>query len=124
MRQSRLYNDYIMNESLLRALCDRYEFNGTLAYQDLFTLIGMEHPQLFYHLDCVWNRQLDDTAVIDEKFTAIFEPFHRCDGAIRIYHANGGSINPEVDAAEMNNSPLKIPLKSLISTLIFNENNV
>lgn len=97
MRRNKVYHRYLFDEEQLKALCDRYEFKGTLAYQDVFTLIGMERPELFYHLDCVWNRQLDDTALIDEKFTAIFEPFHRCDGPIRIYHANGGSIMPEIE---------------------------
>ncbi len=97
MRRNEVYHRYLFDEEQLQALCARYEFKGTLAYQDVFTLIGMEHPELFFHLDCVWNRQLDDTALIDEKFTAIFEPFHRCDGPIRVYHANGGSVMPEIE---------------------------
>ena len=54
--------------------------------------MGMEHPELFHHLDCTWNRQLDESSLADEKFTAVFPSFHRCDGDVHIYHANGGSI--------------------------------
>lgn len=97
MRQSQLYGSYLESEEPIRALCEKFEFNGTLAYQDLFTLIGAEHPELIHTLDCVWNRQLDDTALVDKKFTDIFKPFHRCEEPIRIFHANGGSVMPDDD---------------------------
>lgn len=99
MRKSAIYNSYFDDEKY-RTICKKYQFNGTLAYQDFFTLLGMEHPELFYPLDCSWNRQMDISAFADEKFTGVFEEFHRCDGKIRIFHANGGSTFPDDEESD------------------------
>lgn len=96
MRTSSVYNKYL-TEFNLKKLRDKYEFNGTLAYQDFFTLIGMDHVDLFCPLNCSWNRQLDESAAGDDKFSAIFRIFHQCDEAINIFHANGGSDFPDID---------------------------
>lgn len=97
MRRNRLYNWYLLKEERLQWLLEKYEFNGTLAYQDFFTLLGMEHPELFRQLDCGWNRQLDESSAIDEKLSNMFTACHRCDERVRIYHANGGSDMPPDD---------------------------
>lgn len=55
----------------------------------------MEHSDLFYNMDCSWNRQLDISGFADEKFTRVFEDFHRCGGETKVYHANGGSTFPD-----------------------------
>ena len=96
MRRSRLFNSFL-DPMKIGQLVNKYEFEGTLAHQDLFTLIGMEEPRLFNVLDCTWNRQMDATGIIDEKFTGIFNQFHECNGTILVYHANGGSLMPEND---------------------------
>lgn len=95
LRANSLYNSYVDNTSKLAELIAKYEFQGTLAHQDFFTLLGMEHEDLFYILDCSWNRQLDTSGLADEKFNKIFEDFHMCPEPIKIFHANGGSIMAE-----------------------------
>lgn len=100
MRSSRLYND-LLTYHKLAPICDKYGFNGSLGHQDFFTLVGMEHPELFFVLDCSWNRQLDTgwANVVNET---LFAAYHNCPGKVRIYHANGGARLPDpgsVDAA-------------------------
>ena len=104
IRRNRLYRSYLFDENAsLQSLLTKYEFNGTLAYQDFFTLIGMEHPQLFRQMDCSWNRQLDETSSVDEKLNEMFLACHRCDQRVQIYHANGGSDMPEDDENDQHN---------------------
>lgn len=92
MRKSNLYNSLI-NSTVLDSLCAKYEFEGYLGHQDFFTLTGMEYPQLYYKLDCSWNRQLD---IGWSKVTGknIFEQYHKCENKIKILHANGDSRVP------------------------------
>ena len=55
MRESKLYDSLITPEAVDR-LTKKYYFQGHLGDQDFFTLIGMEHEDLFYILPCTWNR--------------------------------------------------------------------
>lgn len=57
MRQSKLYSELITPESVEK-MTNKYHFKGHLGDQDFFTLIGMEHEDLFHILPCNWNRQL------------------------------------------------------------------
>lgn len=57
MRHSKLYNQLITPEAIEK-LTKKYYFKGHLGDQDFFTLISMEHENLFHKLDCTWNRQL------------------------------------------------------------------
>ena len=93
MRRSRLYNSYLERDQLL-ALITKYEWKGCIGYQDFFTLLGVEHPQLFRVLDCTWNRQLDVLQKLDVYYEREFEHFHRCDGSIKVWHTNGASTLP------------------------------
>ncbi|XP_022244275.1 xyloside xylosyltransferase 1-like [Limulus polyphemus] len=92
MRKSSLYNS-LLKEDLIEALCFKYKFKGYLGHQDFFTLIGMEYPELYYTLDCTWNRQLD-TAWLKTVNATIFEPYHICPGTVKIYHGNGDTFIP------------------------------
>ncbi|KFM78777.1 Xyloside xylosyltransferase 1, partial [Stegodyphus mimosarum] len=92
MRKSQLYNA-LLNDTLLENLCKKYEFEGYLGHQDFFTLTGMEFPELYYKLDCSWNRQLD-VGWRNEVDTAIFDLYHQCKGKINILHANGDAVLP------------------------------
>ena len=94
MRRSRLYNSYLERDQLL-ALITKYEWKGCLGYQDLFTLLGVEHPQLFRVLDCTWNRQIDKGLRV--LGADLFDHFHRCNGPIKVWHANGKSALPGED---------------------------
>lgn len=92
MRKSVLYNS-LLNTTVLEKLCKKYQFNGYLGHQDFFTLTGMEYPHLYYKLDCSWNRQLDVgwKNVVGDK---IFDLYHKCDGKIKVFHANGDAMVP------------------------------
>ncbi len=57
MRNSNLYSQLITPLSV-ETLTKKYYFKGHLGDQDFFTLIGMDHEELFYVLPCNWNRQL------------------------------------------------------------------
>ncbi|XP_018495180.1 xyloside xylosyltransferase 1 [Galendromus occidentalis] len=96
MRNSSKYN-WNFDEDHLRSLQEKYFFNGDLGHQDFFTLLGMEYPELFYHLHCSWNRQLEMTWALRVS-EELFEKYHRCDGLIKVYHANAGSKFPEEDS--------------------------
>ena len=62
MRQSRTYNALMSNlNGSVDALAAKYHFRSHLGDQCLFTLVGLEHPELFYPLDCHFNYQLDTT---------------------------------------------------------------
>ena len=94
MRRSPLYNSYLERDRLV-ALITKYEWQGCIGYQDFFTLLGLEHPQLFRVLDCTWNRQLSLLQKFDRDYGKHFEHFHRCDGSVKVWHTNGQSTLPD-----------------------------
>jgi hypothetical protein len=47
-----------------------------LGDQDVYTLLSFEHPDLFYRLPCVWNRQLCTAYIRHAEDLA----FYHCDG--------------------------------------------
>ncbi|KAG8445110.1 hypothetical protein GDO86_010034 [Hymenochirus boettgeri] len=86
MRQSKLYNQ-LLEPNAVRQLAEKYHFKGHLGDQDFFSMIGMEHPELFYVLDCGWNRQLC-TWWRDHGYMDIFDEYYRCESQIKILHGN------------------------------------
>lgn len=93
MRASELYNQ-LLEPSNVAKLADQYRFRGHLGDQDFFTMIGMEHPELFYSLACGWNRQLC-TWWRDHGYGDVFQLYYRCEGPIYIYHGNCNSPIPD-----------------------------
>ncbi|XP_047444294.1 xyloside xylosyltransferase 1 [Mugil cephalus] len=93
MRDSALY-DQLLEPSNVAKLADQYRFRGHLGDQDFFTMIGMEHPELFYSLACGWNRQLC-TWWRDHGYGDVFQLYYHCDGPVYIYHGNCNSPIPE-----------------------------
>ncbi|XP_037554169.1 xyloside xylosyltransferase 1 [Nematolebias whitei] len=93
MRASSLYNQLLKPNNVAK-LADQYRFRGHLGDQDFFTMIGMEHPELFYSLACGWNRQLC-TWWRDHGYGDVFQLYYRCDGPVYIYHGNCNSPIPE-----------------------------
>ncbi|XP_060797746.1 xyloside xylosyltransferase 1 isoform X2 [Neoarius graeffei] len=93
MRQSSLYNRLLEPERVAH-LTEKYRFRGHLGDQDFFTMIGMEHPELFHHLDCGWNRQLC-TWWRDHGYGDVFQLYFRCDGPVYIYHGNCNTPIPD-----------------------------
>ncbi|XP_053710544.1 xyloside xylosyltransferase 1 [Synchiropus splendidus] len=93
MRASALYNE-LLKPSNVAKLADQYRFRGHLGDQDFFTMIGMEHPELFYSLACGWNRQLC-TWWRDHGYGDVFQLYYRCDGPVYVYHGNCNSQIPD-----------------------------
>ncbi|XP_060889687.1 xyloside xylosyltransferase 1 [Labrus mixtus] len=93
MRASALYNQ-LLEPSNVAKLADQYRFRGHLGDQDFFTMIGMEHPELFYPLACGWNRQLC-TWWRDHGYGEVFQLYYRCSGPVYIYHGNCNSPIPD-----------------------------
>ncbi|XP_074492333.1 xyloside xylosyltransferase 1 [Sebastes fasciatus] len=93
MRDSALYNQ-LLQPSNVAKLADQYRFRGHLGDQDFFTMIGMEHPELFYSLACGWNRQLC-TWWRDHGYGDVFQMYYRCDGLVYIFHGNCNSPIPD-----------------------------
>ncbi|XP_033937839.1 xyloside xylosyltransferase 1 [Gymnodraco acuticeps] len=93
MRESALYNQ-LLKPSNVAKLADQYRFRGHLGDQDFFTMIGMEHPELFYPLACGWNRQLC-TWWRDHGYGDVFQMYYRCEGLVYIYHGNCNSPIPD-----------------------------
>lgn len=93
MRQSPLYS-HLLEPAWVQQLADKYHFRGHLGDQDFFTMIGMEHPELFHVLDCTWNRQLC-TWWRDHGYSDVFQAYFRCEGHVKIYHGNCNTPIPE-----------------------------
>lgn len=93
MRASSLYNQLLEPDHVAK-LANQYRFRGHLGDQDFFTMIGMEHPELFYSLACGWNRQLC-TWWRDHGYGDIFQLYYRCDGPVSIYHGNCNTPIPD-----------------------------
>uniref|UniRef100_A0A3B3YWR5 Xyloside xylosyltransferase 1 n=1 Tax=Poecilia mexicana TaxID=48701 RepID=A0A3B3YWR5_9TELE len=93
MRASTLYNQ-LLKPSNVAKLADQYRFKGHLGDQDFFSMIGMEHPELFYSLACGWNRQLC-TWWRDHGYGDVFQLYYGCDGPVYIYHGNCNSPIPD-----------------------------
>ncbi|XP_051957593.1 xyloside xylosyltransferase 1 [Xyrauchen texanus] len=93
MRRSTLYNQLLEPERVTR-LAEKYHFRGHLGDQDFFTMIGMEHGELFYPLACGWNRQLC-TWWREHGYGDIFQLYYHCDGLVHIYHGNCNTPIPD-----------------------------
>ncbi|KAM4628887.1 xyloside xylosyltransferase 1 [Polymixia lowei] len=93
MRASALYNQ-LLEPGNVAKLADQYRFRGHLGDQDFFTMIGMEHPELFYALACGWNRQLC-TWWREHGYRDVFQLYYRCDGPVYIYHGNCNTPIPD-----------------------------
>ncbi|XP_005092847.1 xyloside xylosyltransferase 1 [Aplysia californica] len=87
MRRSKVYNVYLDEVRMLSSLVQKYEFQGNLGDQDLFTLISIENEELFYVLPCRWNRQLCTWWRRDE-YVEIFDLYYACEGPIHLLHGN------------------------------------
>ena len=88
MRESSLYQSLITPESVDK-LTEKYSFKGHLGDQDFFTLIGMEHEELFHILPCTWNRQLCEWWR-KHGYEDVFDEYFKCENndksKINIYH--------------------------------------
>jgi hypothetical protein len=76
IRKSRLYEESLKAENIKRII-EKYSFRGHLGDQDFYTILGYEFPDLIYHLDCVWNRQLC-TWWKNHGYSDIFDNYFHC----------------------------------------------
>ncbi|ESO99499.1 hypothetical protein LOTGIDRAFT_113431, partial [Lottia gigantea] len=86
MGSSSQYNELI-NPEVLQRMTKTYDFKGHLGDQDFFTLLSLEHEDLFYVLPCTWNRQLC-VWWRDKGYEDVFDLYFKCNGKINIYHGN------------------------------------
>lgn len=93
IRDSKFYNDFL-DEGKIEGLVKKYHFKGHLGDQDFFTLMSMDHPELFYYLDCVWNRQLCQWWK-GKGYDDIFDKYFVCNGDIKIWHGNCNTPFPD-----------------------------
>ena len=97
MRASEKYNRHALNrDGAVEKLAGKFEFRSHLGDQCLFSLLGLEHPELFKILPCGYNFQLD-TSMFRRPFLDVFWDYHNCTDVPMIYHGNGGSHIPEED---------------------------
>ena len=96
MRHSKLYESLITPEAVDR-LTNKYFFKGHLGDQDFFSLIGMEHQELFYVLPCTWNRQICTWWKSHGGYMDVFDQYFNCKGEVNIWHGNCNTRIPEDD---------------------------
>lgn len=94
MRNSTLYQRSL-SAKRVGELVAKYSFVGHLGDQDFYSLLGWEHPELVYVLPCSWNRQLCEWWR-HVGYEDVFEEYHRCEGAVHVYHGNCNSSIPPV----------------------------
>jgi lipopolysaccharide biosynthesis glycosyltransferase len=86
LRKSEVFNRALEPQAVA-ALVEKYHFKGHLGDQDFYTLLALDHEELFYPLDCAWNRQLC-TWWKDKGYQAVFDAYHQCAGPVKMYHGN------------------------------------
>ncbi|CAE1264753.1 XXYLT1 [Acanthosepion pharaonis] len=92
MRKSELYNAFLEHD-VIHNLTIKYKFQGHLGDQDFFTLLSMEHEELFYILPCTWNRQLCQWWR-DKGYEDVFDDYYSCTGKVNIFHGNCHTLIP------------------------------
>jgi lipopolysaccharide biosynthesis glycosyltransferase len=95
MRKSDVYNSLI-KPKVVKDLTEKFTFKGHLGDQDFFSLLSMEHKELFYILPCSWNRQLCIWWK-DKGYESVFDLYFKCEGHINIYHGNCNTEIPKLD---------------------------
>lgn len=93
MRKSQVYNSLIDSPKTLETLTQKYLFKGHLGDQDFYTLVSMEHEDLFHILPCSWNRQLC-VWWRDHGYGQVFDQYYTCSEQIKVYHGNCNSDIP------------------------------
>lgn len=83
-----------MSRSKLTDRTQHYGFHGHLGDQDLYTLIALDHPEVFYTLPCGWNRQLC-VWWRDHGYKNVFDEYFTCDEELKIIHGNCKTPIPE-----------------------------
>lgn len=93
IRQSDLYNGFLQSDKI-ENLVKKYYFKGHLGDQDFFTILSLEHPELFYTLDCSWNKQLCEWWR-SHGYKDIFDRYFLCENKVKILHGNCNTPFPD-----------------------------
>lgn len=88
MRKSTIYAK-VLNPTFVAGLAAKYQFQGHLGDQDFFTLLYLEHADLFYVLDCSWNRQT--CRYFEKLYPDVFSLYHVCNSSVSVMHFNCNS---------------------------------
>ncbi|KAG0699484.1 Xyloside xylosyltransferase 1 [Chionoecetes opilio] len=86
LRDSQIIKSYL-ERSKLEERTKHYSFQGHLGDQDLYTLIALDHPDLFYSLPCGWNRQLCDWWR-NHGYQDVFDLYFNCSEELKVIHGN------------------------------------
>ncbi|KAL9971026.1 hypothetical protein ACROYT_G023503 [Oculina patagonica] len=92
MRESKMYN-HLLHNNVVKQIANKYTFQGHLGDQDFYTLLNLDHPDLFQVLPCSWNRQLC-TWWRDNGYAQVFDSYFNCPEPIHVYHGNCGTKMP------------------------------
>ncbi|XP_065567334.1 uncharacterized protein LOC136031624 [Artemia franciscana] len=83
MRKSEEFN-YRLTDTGYISLFEKYHVNSGVGDQDFFTLLGAEYPDIYYVLDCSFNRQVGSLRFMNP----VFEAYYKCDDDVKIFHFN------------------------------------
>ncbi|XP_076809874.1 xyloside xylosyltransferase 1-like [Clavelina lepadiformis] len=93
LRSSKVYNSYLDNK-VMGQLVQKYSFQGHLGDQDFFTLLSFERSELFFILDCGWNKQLCEWWR-NKGFEDVFDYYFKCGETVKIWHGNCNTPFPK-----------------------------
>lgn len=94
LRKSEVYSS-ALNADFMKKMTEKYTFQENFDDQDFFTLLSLEHEDLFHILPCTWNRQLC-TSWRNRGYDEVFDQYFSCDGYINIYHGNCNTSIPRL----------------------------
>ena len=90
-----IISEKYMKRETLEEKTKEYSFKGHLGDQDLFTLIALDYPEIFYTLPCSWNRQLCEWWRHRGGHSLVFDDYFKCTESIKIIHGNCKTSIPE-----------------------------
>eukprot|EP01134_Creolimax_fragrantissima_P008433 CFRG8433T1 len=95
LRELTVWKD-MLEGNTVKTLADIFQFRGHHGDQDLYTLLGSIHPELFYILPCNWNKQLctwwRDVGGYKDP---IFGYYYECEGYLHVVHGNCNTAIPD-----------------------------
>jgi len=88
LRESQQFTSFL-NPEYYKHLVDTYGFYGGVGDQDLLTMLGWEHPGMFYGLPCQLNVQTFRDPSMSQETADLLETYSACPNKPKIIHRNG-----------------------------------